>query len=71
MYSFFLPVYCSLCMDKSGWGNTYLLEKQEKKVVMNNDEKFDDSTIPLEKFGGTSFPCLLVLLGIDQCTFRI
>ena len=27
---------------------------------MNDDEKVDDSMIPLKKFGGTSFPCLLV-----------
>ena len=60
MYSFFLSVYSSLCLDEFGWGNTYLWWKLEKKVVMNDDEKFDDYVIPLKKFGGTSFPCLLV-----------
>ena len=33
---------------------------QEKKVVMNDDEKFDDSMVPVKKFGGTFFPRLLV-----------
>ena len=29
-----------------------------------NDEKYDDSMIPLKKFGGTSFPRLLVTLAL-------
>ena len=40
-------------------GLTHLWWMQEKKVAMN-DEKFDDSMIPLNKLGGTSFPSLLV-----------
>ncbi|KAG6917556.1 hypothetical protein DXG01_002025 [Tephrocybe rancida] len=50
--SFFLPVYSFWCMDEFGWGNTRLVigEGKEKKVIKNEDEKFDDSMIPLKKF---------------------
>ncbi|KAF7317673.1 Glycosyltransferase family 2 protein [Mycena kentingensis (nom. inval.)] len=52
VYSFFLPVYSFWCMDEFSWGNTRLVvgEGKEKKVIMNEDEKFDDSMIPLKKF---------------------
>ncbi|KAJ7618983.1 glycosyltransferase family 2 protein [Mycena polygramma] len=52
VYSFFLPVYSFWCMDEFGWGNTRLVigEGKEKKVIINEDEKFDDSMIPLKKF---------------------
>jgi chitin synthase len=42
-------------MDEFGWGNTRLVigEGNSKKVVMNEDEKFDESMIPLKKFSGT------------------
>ena len=45
-------------MDEFSWGNTRLVvgEGKEKKVLMNDDEKFDDSMIPLKKFSGESFP---------------
>lgn len=54
VYTFFLPLYSFWCMDEFGWGNTRLVigEGKEKKVVMNEDEKFDDSMIPLKKFSG-------------------
>jgi chitin synthase len=54
VYSFFLPVYSFWCMDEFGWGNTRLVigEGKEKKVIINEDEKFDDSMIPLKKFSG-------------------
>ena len=54
IYSFFLPVYSFWCMDEFSWGNTRLVvgEGKEKKVIMNEDEKFDDSMIPLKKFSG-------------------
>ena len=54
MYSFLLPVYSFWCMDDFGWGNTRLVigEGNSKKVIMNEDEKFDDSMIPLKKFSG-------------------
>ena len=43
-------------MDEFGWGNTRLVigEGKDKKVIVNDDEKFDDSMIPLKKFSGTS-----------------
>ncbi|KAJ7498041.1 glycosyltransferase family 2 protein [Mycena galericulata] len=52
VYAFFLPVYSFWCMDEFGWGNTRLVigEGKEKKVIINEDEKFDDSMIPLKKF---------------------
>ncbi|KAJ7780186.1 glycosyltransferase family 2 protein [Mycena maculata] len=52
IYAFFLPVYSFWCMDEFGWGNTRLVigEGKEKKVIINEDEKFDDSMIPLKKF---------------------
>lgn len=52
IYSFFLPVYSFWCMDEFSWGNTRLVvgEGKEKKVLMNEDEKFDESMIPLKKF---------------------
>ncbi|KAF8627926.1 hypothetical protein AX17_006081 [Amanita inopinata Kibby_2008] len=52
IYSFFLPVYSFWCMDEFGWGNTRLVigEGKEKKVIVNEDEKFDESMIPLKKF---------------------
>ncbi|KAF4575437.1 hypothetical protein EYR40_004823 [Pleurotus pulmonarius] len=52
VYSFFLPVYSFWCMDEFGWGNTRLVigEGKEKKVIVNEDDKFDESMIPLKKF---------------------
>lgn len=54
VYSFLLPVYSFWCMDDFGWGNTRLVigEGSSKKVIMNEDEKFDESMIPLKKFSG-------------------
>ncbi|KAH6891643.1 chitin synthase 6 [Coprinopsis sp. MPI-PUGE-AT-0042] len=52
VYSFFLPVYSFWCMDEFSWGNTRVVvgEGKEKKVIVNDDEKFDESIIPLKKF---------------------
>jgi hypothetical protein len=57
IYSFLLPVYSFWCMDEFGWGNTRLVigEGNSKKVLMNEDEKFDESMIPLKKFSGMDF----------------
>jgi hypothetical protein len=35
-------------MDEFGWGDTRLItgEGKDKKVIVNDDERFDDSTIP-------------------------
>ena len=54
MYSFFLPIYSFWCMDDFSWGNTRLVigDGSNKKVLMNDDEKFDESMIPLKKFSG-------------------
>jgi chitin synthase len=43
-------------MDEFGWGNTCLVisEGNSKKILMNEDEKYDDLMIPLKKFGGKS-----------------
>ncbi|EGN94962.1 glycosyltransferase family 2 protein [Serpula lacrymans var. lacrymans S7.3] len=52
VYSLFLPVYSFWCMDDFTWGNTRVVigEGGNKKVVMNEDERFDESMIPLKKF---------------------
>jgi chitin synthase len=57
IYSFLLPVYSFWCMDEFGWGNTRLVigEGNSKKVLMNEDERFDESMIPLKKFSGMEF----------------
>lgn len=41
-------------MDDFSWGNTRLVvgEGSNKKVIMAEDEKFDESMIPLKKFSG-------------------
>ncbi|EJD36764.1 hypothetical protein AURDEDRAFT_117013 [Auricularia subglabra TFB-10046 SS5] len=52
IYSFFLPIYSFWCMDDFSWGNTRVVvgEGNNKKVVVADDEKFDESMIPLKKF---------------------
>ncbi len=57
IYSFLLPVYSFWCMDEFGWGNTRLVigEGSSKKVMINEEEKFDESMIPLKKFSGMVF----------------
>ncbi|KAF8483043.1 chitin synthase-domain-containing protein [Gautieria morchelliformis] len=52
IYSFFLPIYSFWSMDDFSWGNTRLVigEGNSKKVMITDDEKFDDSMIPLKKF---------------------
>ncbi|KAF8526085.1 chitin synthase-domain-containing protein [Gautieria morchelliformis] len=52
IYSFFLPVYSFWSMDDFSWGNTRLVigEGNSKKVMIADDEKFNDSMIPLKKF---------------------
>lgn len=59
VYSFLLPIYSFWCMDEFGWGNTRLVigEGKDKKVIINEDEKFDDSMIPLKKFSGEFILC--------------
>ncbi|KAG9027552.1 hypothetical protein FRB95_007619 [Tulasnella sp. JGI-2019a] len=52
IYSFFLPVYAFWRMDDFSWGNTRLVvgEGANKKVLTDDDDKFDESMIPLKKF---------------------
>jgi hypothetical protein len=41
-------------MDEFSWGNTRVVigEGKDKKVITNEEEKFDDSMIPVKKFSG-------------------
>lgn len=41
-------------MDDFSWGNTRVVigDGGSKKVIMNDDERFDESMIPLKKFSG-------------------
>jgi hypothetical protein len=41
-------------MDEFSWGNTRVVvgEGKEKKVLVSEEEKFDESMIPLKKFSG-------------------
>jgi chitin synthase len=50
MYSFW-------CVDDFSWGNTRIVigDGGNKKVVMNEDERFDESMILLKKFSGKLF----------------
>jgi Chitin synthase len=56
VYSFFLPIYSFWCMDDFSWGNTRVVigDGGSKKLVMNEDERFDESMTPLKKFSGES-----------------
>ncbi|KAG8831172.1 hypothetical protein FRC17_003530 [Serendipita sp. 399] len=52
VYSFFLPIYSFWSMDDFSWGNTRIVvgEGRDKKVVIQDDEGFDENAIPLKKF---------------------
>ncbi|KAG6332690.1 hypothetical protein ID866_6397 [Astraeus odoratus] len=52
VYGFFLPIYSFWCMDDFSWGNTRVVigEGGNKKVIMNEEERFHESMIPLKKF---------------------
>lgn len=41
-------------MDDFSWGNTRLVvgDGANKKVLVDDDDKFDESMIPLKKFSG-------------------
>lgn len=45
-------------MDDFSWGNTRIVvgEGKDKKVIVQDDEGFDESMIPLKKFSGTCYP---------------
>ena len=60
-------------MDEFGWGNTRLVigEGKDKKVIVNDDEKFDDSMIPLKKFSGTPKMSLQIISSFSlDCRIR-
>ncbi|KAI8141545.1 chitin synthase [Fennellomyces sp. T-0311] len=52
VFSFFLPVYSFWHFDDFSWGNTRVVvgDKKQKKIIMNDDEKFDEKMIPLKKW---------------------
>ena len=44
-------------MDEYSWGNTRVVigEGKEKKVITNDDGRYDESMIPLKKFSGACY----------------
>lgn len=64
-----LPVYSFWCMDEFGWGSTRLIvgEGKDKKVIVNEDDVFHESMIPLKKFSGTSFSLLVLVVPSSLC----
>lgn len=73
VYSFFLPIYSFWCMDEFGWGNTRLVigEGKDKKVIVNDDDKFDESMIPVKKFSGTLLCLASPIVRVTFCMYRI
>lgn len=57
-------MYAFWRMDDFSWGNTRLVvgEGANKKVLMDDDDKFDESMIPLKKFSGRLFAIAQPLL---------
>jgi hypothetical protein len=60
-------------MDEFGWGNTRLVigEGSNKKIVMNDDERFDESMIPLKKFSGASLHIFIRYGHLTNQFFRV
>lgn len=52
VFSFFLPVYSFWHFDDFSWGNTRVVvgDNKQKKIIINDDEKFDEKMIPLKKW---------------------
>ncbi|KAI9321060.1 chitin synthase [Dichotomocladium elegans] len=52
IFSLMLPVYSFWHFDDFSWGNTRIVvgDKKQKKIIMNDDEKFDEKMIPLKKW---------------------
>jgi chitin synthase len=52
VFSFFLPIYSFWHFDDFSWGNTRVVvgDKKQKKIIVADDEKFDDKMIPLKKW---------------------
>ncbi|KAI8381210.1 chitin synthase [Radiomyces spectabilis] len=52
VFSFFLPIYSFWHFDDFSWGNTRVVvgDNKQKKIIMADDEKFDEKMIPLKKW---------------------
>lgn len=52
VFSFFIPIYSFWHFDDFSWGNTRVVvgDKKQKKIILNDDEKFDEKMIPLKKW---------------------
>ncbi|KAI8992205.1 chitin synthase [Pilobolus umbonatus] len=52
VFSFFLPIYSFWHFDDFSWGNTRVVvgDKKSKKIIVADDEKFDEKMIPLKKW---------------------
>ncbi|KAG0168377.1 hypothetical protein DFQ28_004896 [Apophysomyces sp. BC1034] len=52
VFSFFLPVYSFWHFDDFSWGNTRVVvgDNNQKKIIVADDEKFDEKMIPLKKW---------------------
>lgn len=57
-------------MDDFSWGNTRLVvgEGSSKKVIVNEEEKYDESMIPLKKFSGTLPIAVVPSLLLTSCS---
>lgn len=56
IFNFALPVYSFWRMDSYSWGQTRTIEGdgKDKKMLVEADDYFEDSMIPLERFQGES-----------------
>ncbi|CAO3687737.1 unnamed protein product [Rhizopus stolonifer] len=52
VFSFFLPIYSFWHFDDFSWGNTRVVvgDNQQKKIIVADDETFDEKMIPLKKW---------------------
>ncbi|KAI7891847.1 chitin synthase [Mucor mucedo] len=51
IYSFFLPLYSFWHMDDFSWGNTrVVVGESQRKIIVTDEEKFDEKMIPLKKW---------------------
>ncbi|KAI7866136.1 chitin synthase [Spinellus fusiger] len=52
VFSFFLPIYSFWHFDDFSWGNTRVVvgENKQKKIIVADDEKYDEKMIPLKKW---------------------